>query len=149
MPLYHSHTLLSYIVIQDKNIRQNKDSIKDRRYYTRIVIQMGMCDQSWLTRNHDFVINDFVHISVEHQIIHYIKFSRGRTKSRILHVAKMEEGESPHSSSSKIKLIASMVVEKYVSWSSSIWTSKVGKIMKQFYCFFYEQRRGEIQVSPV
>ncbi len=41
----------------------------------------------------------------------------------------MDGGDSLHSSSAKIKLIASVVVEKNVSRSSS----KVGTIMKQFY----------------
>ncbi len=54
-----------------------------------------------------------LHIShVEHQIIHYItflSFSWGRTNLWKLIVVEMDGGDSPHSSSAKIKLIASAV----------------------------------------
>ncbi len=51
--------------------------------------------------------------TVEHPIIHYIKFSRfsqGRTNSRKLHVVKMDRGDSPHSSS------ANMLIAAAVQW---------------------------------
>ncbi len=53
--------------------------------------------------------------TVEHQIIHYINFvclSRGRTNLQKLHVVKMDGGDSSHSSSAKIKLIALVVAKK-------------------------------------
>ncbi len=52
--------------------------------------------------------------TVEQQIIHYIKYScfSWGTNSRKLHVVKMDGGDSPHSSSVKIKSKASVDVEK-------------------------------------
>ncbi len=39
-------------------------------------------------------------------------FLRGRTNLRKLHVLQLDGGDSPHSSTAKIKLIASVVAEK-------------------------------------
>ncbi len=61
-------------------------------------------------------------ITVEHQIIHYIKcscFSQGRTNSQKLHVGKLGGGDS-HSSSANIKLIASAVEENFFFLSLSL-----------------------------
>ncbi len=83
---------------------------------------------------------------IQYPIIHYIKFSHflwGRTNSWKLHVVKMDIGDSHHSSSAKIKLYIdtfSSCGETCVSRSSSIWTSKVGKIVKQLYYFLWTEK---------
>ncbi len=84
--------------------------------------------------------------TVGHQMIHYIKFSRflpGRTNSRKIKVVKLDRGESPYFSSAISQVDSfSGCGEKCLSQSSSLWTSKIGKIMKQLYCFFMN-REGE------
>ncbi len=51
----------------------------------------------------------------------------------------MDRRDSPLSKGAKIKLIASVIAEKNAY--------KVGKAMKQYIFFFYEQRRWEIQTQ--
>ncbi len=84
--------------------------------------------------------------TVEHQIIHFIKFSCffwGRTNSQKLYVAKMDGENSHHSSSAKIKLIASVVADKKnVFLDLHLYEHlKLGRLGKNSIVLFYEQRR--------
>ncbi len=54
----------------------------------------------------------------------------------------MDGGDSPPSVVQN--QVDSVCWEKYDFSSSFIWTSKVGKIMKQFYCFFFMNREGPV-----
>ncbi len=85
-------------------------------------------------------------ITVEHQIIHNIKFSpfsRGRTNSWKLHVVKMDGGDSPNSTSAKFKLIASVVAEKNMFLDLHLYEHlKLGRLWNNSIVFFMN-RKGE------
>ncbi len=61
----------------------------------------------------------------------------------------MDGGDSPHSRSVKIKLIASVVAERNMFLGFHLYEHlKLGRLWNNS-VVFYEQTRGEIQASPV
>ncbi len=91
--------------------------------------------------------------TVEHQIVHKINilwFSWGRTNSQKWNLLNMDGGDFPHSSSAKIKPIASVVAEKNIFLDLHLYEHlKLGRLWNNSIVFFYEQTRREIQGSPV
>ncbi len=62
----------------------------------------------------------------------------------------MDGGDTPHSSSAKIKLIAVVVAEKNMFLDLHLYEPlNLGRLWNNSIVFFHDQRRWEIQVSPV
>ncbi len=75
-----------------------------------------------------------------HQIFGFLAWKN----TKILHVVKMDKRDSPHSSSAKIKMIASAIAEKNIFLDLHLYEhlklERLIKIIKQIYCFLRTEK---------